>query len=112
MQLTIDSNEPLDRILQVVGALYGVSLNADGSGAAQTAPTTSGRGRGGRGTRKSAATGRGRSASTSRGSRSGRGRGVSGAEVRQWARSNGYQVNERGPIPATLRDAYLAAQRG
>lgn len=30
MQLTIDSSEPLDQVLAVVGALYGVKLEATG----------------------------------------------------------------------------------
>jgi hypothetical protein len=36
--------------------------------------------------------------------------GESPAEVREWARANGYQVNERGRIPATILAAYRAAQ--
>jgi hypothetical protein len=49
----------------------------------------------------------GRSASRSSGRRS------SGSEdtaaIREWAKSNGYQVSERGRISATVRDAYNAA---
>lgn len=32
--------------------------------------------------------------------------------VRAWARSNGYDVADRGRLPADLTDAYLAAQGG
>ncbi len=32
--------------------------------------------------------------------------------VRAWARSNGYDVADRGRLPAELTDAYLAAQGG
>lgn len=31
------------------------------------------------------------------------------AAIREWARANGYQVNERGRIPAEVRNAYEAA---
>jgi hypothetical protein len=31
------------------------------------------------------------------------------AEVREWARTNGYDVSDRGRIPATVRQAYDAA---
>jgi hypothetical protein len=40
------------------------------------------------------------------------GRGRSGGDVskiRAWAKSHGYQVSERGRIPANIRDAYNAA---
>jgi len=33
----------------------------------------------------------------------------SAREVREWARANGYQVSERGRIPADVTEAYLAA---
>lgn len=35
--------------------------------------------------------------------------GTSAAEIREWARSNGHDVPERGRIPADIRDAYEAA---
>lgn len=41
-----------------------------------------------------------------------RGSGDSPAVVRQWARANGYEVNERGRIPAGLVAAYRAAHGG
>ena len=43
-----------------------------------------------------------------RGSRSGGG-GNEVAQIREWARSNGHQVSERGRISATVRAAYDAA---
>lgn len=51
------------------------------------------------------------------GSRRGRGRASSGgggsrgssADVREWARSQGYEVSERGRIPASIQQAYNAA---
>lgn len=32
------------------------------------------------------------------------------AQVREWARSNGYEVSDRGRIPAAVREAYDAAK--
>ncbi|MFE9500575.1 Lsr2 family protein [Streptomyces collinus] len=31
------------------------------------------------------------------------------AAIREWARENGFEVNERGRVPAALRDAYQKA---
>ncbi len=31
--------------------------------------------------------------------------------IREWARNHGFEVNERGRIPATVREAFEAAQR-
>ncbi|MFI0553434.1 Lsr2 family protein [Streptomyces scabiei] len=45
----------------------------------------------------------------------GRGRGAakSGNEdtaaIREWAKQNGYEVNDRGRVPATIREAYAKA---
>lgn len=36
--------------------------------------------------------------------------GVSAKEVREWARSNGFTVPERGRIPAEVRNAFDAAR--
>jgi len=35
--------------------------------------------------------------------------GPSARELRDWARSNGYQVSDRGRVPADVRDAFEAA---
>jgi hypothetical protein len=35
--------------------------------------------------------------------------GASAKEIREWARSNGFQVPERGRIPADVREAFDAA---
>ncbi|HET7328300.1 MAG TPA: Lsr2 family protein [Nocardioidaceae bacterium] len=50
--------------------------------------------------------GRRRRGSGSGASRSG---GTNTAEIRDWARSSGYEVSERGRIPAEIRQAYEAA---
>ena len=35
---------------------------------------------------------------------------ASSSGVREWARANGYEVNDRGRVPAEIREAYEAAQ--
>ena len=57
--------------------------------------------------------GRGTSSSSRGARRSRRGRGGSGeaAQIRQWARSQGLAVPERGRIPAELAEKYAAANR-
>lgn len=35
--------------------------------------------------------------------------GASATEVRAWARDNGYDVSDRGRVPAEIREAYEAA---
>lgn len=53
---------------------------------------------------------RGRRPSTSGSAASANGSGSGSAkEIREWARSNGHKVPERGRIPAEVREAYEAA---
>ncbi len=92
------------------GAAYEIDLSADNArqlrdalaayvGSARRAGNRGGRGSGsgsGRGGGRQAASGRGRS-------------GGNTAQIRQWARDNGYTVNERGRIPANVLEAYEKA---
>jgi hypothetical protein len=93
MQLTIDSAEPLDKVLQVVGALYGVQLAPP--------PATSPRS--------------GRTKASARGANPPgvrRTRGAVPADpavVRTWARANGHEVKDRGRVPAAVLAAYAEA---
>ncbi|WP_189745725.1 histone-like nucleoid-structuring protein Lsr2 [Streptomyces tendae] len=48
-------------------------------------------------------------AKVSRGSRRGAVDGPSAEELRAWARENNYQVNDRGRVPASIREAYEKA---
>lgn len=41
--------------------------------------------------------------------RRGTGRSNDAKKIRQWAAENGYEVSERGHIPANVREAYAAA---
>lgn len=98
MQLTIDSSEPLDDALRVVGSLYGVTLTvADAVADKASAPV---RRSGGRRPRDGGRSGKGR--------RSQRG-DVDARTVREWATANGFTVNARGSLPASVRAAYVEA---
>ena len=108
MQLTIDSNEPLERVLDVVGSLYGVRLAVISD--VPPAPTVASPP-----LRRRAAT-KARPA-RSRGSalpaRSHRSRHpasttspLDSATLRRWAQANGYPVKDRGRIPASVVAAY------
>lgn len=53
--------------------------------------------------------GRGRSSSGAGGSAGSGGSGASAADIRAWARENGWEVPERGRVSAEVREAYAAA---
>jgi hypothetical protein len=38
--------------------------------------------------------------------------GQDAAAIRQWARAHGHRISDRGPIPATVRQAYTDRRRG
>lgn len=95
MKVTLDSTESLQDALRLVGALYDVRLVVAGDG-------SDGRSDGEQPARASAPRPAGR-----RGRR--RATTATTAELRSWARANGIDVNERGPVPAAVRDAYAAA---
>jgi hypothetical protein len=107
MQVTIDSNEPLDRVLAVVGSLYGVRLavSAEAPAAAAAAGSRSPR----RATPKVRPA---RSRSTAVPARSHRSRPTAttspadSATVRRWAQANGHPVKDRGRVPASVVAAY------
>ncbi|AEM88172.1 histone-like nucleoid-structuring protein Lsr2 [Streptomyces violaceusniger] len=58
--------------------------------------------KGGRRTGGRAAGGRGKARAASAG-------GQDTAKIRAWAKENGYEVNDRGRVPATVREAYEKA---
>ena len=53
--------------------------------------------------------GRGRSSSGTGGSGGSGASGASAADIRAWARENGWEVPERGRVSAEVREAYAAA---
>ena len=114
VQISIDSTEPLDKVLKVIGALYGVTLGEATEGLVD---------RGSQGAKPRAArTNKKRSGVTSRSpkktSRSTRSTrsarrpskaAPEAASVRTWAKANGHPVRDRGRVPASVTAAYLAA---
>ena len=116
MKLTVDSSEPLEDALRVVGALYGVTIvvSENGSTVSQ-AP------------RKRTAQPRNGTSSTNRrprtaaaGKPAGKARNAKGsravaqptnAEVRSWARDAGLNINGRGRVPASVMAAYRDAHK-
>lgn len=121
MRLTIDSTDDLDRVLEVVGSLFGVRVQvapySPADAATTTQPTPAGSSTPSRRTAARRTTARG---TTARGTTARRGRRASSisetanrkastAQVRQWARESGLQVSDRGRIPATVLEAYQAA---
>ena len=121
MKITLDSTEPLEDALRVLGAMYGVQLVVAGDQKA-TRPvehsvsktTSSPNGQ----NRKRSGSKRSRTAAAKAGASSGRSkrRSVSGAgdrptnaEVRAWARDNGLTVRDRGRVAGSVMAAYLSA---
>jgi nucleoid-associated protein Lsr2 len=94
----LDGSEATETVsFALDGASYEIDLNADNAAKLRDAlagyighgrKVTGGR----RSARRPAATG-----------------GASAKEIREWARSNGYSVPDRGRVPAEVRSAYEAA---
>ena len=100
----IDGSEATETVsFGLDGTSYEIDLNAKNSAALRDALATYvGHGRkvasGGRGRRSSA-----KGTSAARGEHSAR-------EIRDWARSNGLEVPDRGRVPASVREAFEAAR--
>ncbi len=98
MQVTIDSSEPIDRVLPVINALYGVSLSVpEPAGTTQTARPAARRSRSSKPATRAATERRNKRVVATPGA------------VREWARSNGHEVSSRGRISAELLEAYRVA---
>jgi Lsr2 len=108
VQVTIDSAEPLDRVLAVIGALYGVELTTPELPA--TKPAAKARSVMAIAAEKPAAvrTPRSRTATTRRPRQASETK-PDPASVRAWAKANGHDVNDRGRVPAGVTDAYVVA---
>ena len=108
MKISIDSNESLEDVLRVVGAAYGVTL-AVGSADATAEGTPASARPDLRSSRRS------KSRKASPRSSNGRGRStdgrasVSNAQLRSWARENGYTISDRGRVPVAVVTAYREA---
>jgi Lsr2 len=120
LKITLDSSEPLEDAIRVVGALYGVTLvvfsdEQDGTKPAKEAAkpvrkTAMARKRAtavkSTRTRRPTKTD-GRRAKDAAARRSAG--SPSNAEVRSWARQNGLTVSDRGRVPAAVLAAYRRA---
>ena len=102
MQITIDSREPLDDVLRVIGSLYDVTLTRTG--------TPNDDGRSSAGPRSGRGRSTGKPTRANKAARQGSGeRPADAGVVRQWATSQGMSVSARGALPKNVRDAYAAA---
>jgi hypothetical protein len=114
LRLTIDSTEPLQDTLRVVGAIYNVNLEvsanhadpapsrkttAKAASAAEKKPRSRAR------TSSNQKRSSGRRARTSANNAS----SVNTSAVRSWARENGYTIAARGRVPTEVVAAYREA---
>ena len=105
VQLTIDTSQPLEDVLRVLGAMYNVAITVEPApeSVAAAAPARAS-------TRRTATRRRpGRTPIRSHGkaSRS----GATSAEIRAWAVANGFDVGSKGRIPRAVVDAFGAKRR-
>lgn len=100
----IDGDEATETVtFGLDGVTYEIDLNDDHAGELRNAlGTWIGHARKVAGRRGGARRASGSSAASSSG-------GPSAREIRDWARSNGFEVPERGRIPANVREAFDAA---
>jgi Lsr2 len=129
VKLTLDSTEPLDDAMRVVGALYGVTLAVSAEEAEEppsieeksTSPARrrrSARGRTPSGKARTATTAVRTGASAESIQEAEKTPPVppvsdvapSNAEVRSWARQSGLTISDRGRIPAAVVTAYQDSQ--
>jgi len=109
VQLTIDSTEPLESVLAVLGSVYQLQLSA---GPRTDASTVSASDSTGAGKKVKTSPVAGRSSTAAGGSRRSRrdtAAAVDPSAVRGWARDNDMAVSVRGRIPAGLLSAYRDA---
>lgn len=100
MQLTITSEDPLDRVVDAVSGMFGVTLTvATGRNSSASGEQSAQRSQGSASQRRATPGQRRRSV----------GMGPSSADIRRWAQDNGYDVSPRGRIPAKVAMAYREA---
>jgi len=111
VQLTIDSTEPLEAVLAVLGSVYQVQLSAAPRSVAPTASAAAPTGKATKGTRAPGRTAKSSTGATvgSRRGRSSSAAAVDSSAVRAWAREHDMAVSVRGQLPAGLVGAYRDA---
>jgi hypothetical protein len=104
----IDGSEAAETVVfGLDGAQYEIDLSAENADKLREALAPYvGHGRRAGGRRRSAGGGSARSASGRAAAASG---GPSAADIRAWARENGWEVPDRGRVAAEVREAYAAA---
>jgi hypothetical protein len=114
LRLTVDSSEPLEDAIRVLGALYGVTLFVSNEGPETRTPTQLPTSRGKRVATKPR-TGAGVAGTEAKGSRRGTAApsagAASNAEVRSWARHTGLIISDRGRVSASVMTAYRSAHQ-
>jgi Lsr2 len=127
LKLTLDSSEPLEDAMRVVGALYGVTLNVSaaeaGEAPSEARITSAQRTSEPAGTKaaidgspsaikgaRTRAPGRKTRARKATASATAQSSSPNNAEVRSWARQSGLTINDRGRIPASVLTAYRDSQ--
>ncbi len=108
MKISIDSQEPLEDVLRVVGAAYGVTLTIGHAESTTEETPTSARPRG-RSRRPRQSNTASRAGSNGRGKSAKDLAKVSNADLRSWAREKGHTVSDRGRVPAAVIAAYREA---
>ena len=108
VKLTVESSEPLEDAMRVLGALYRVTLvvSSEAPDARMPAQKSTVKRR-----KRAAATKprtRARAVDTDAGESAG---SSSSAEVRAWARRTGLSVNDRGRVPASVLKEYRNAHQ-
>ena len=108
MKLTVDSSEPLEDAMRVLGALYGVTLvvSSEVPDARRPAQNSTGKRR-----KRSTAT-KPRTGAPAADADAGELAGSpSNAEVRAWARQSGVSTRDRGRVPASVLKEYRNAHQ-
>lgn len=108
MKISVDCTEPLQDVLRVVGAAYGVTLAVEPDDASAVLQSAEAHSRAESSRRGQDRKGPARPSDGRRKSAGGRLK-VSNAELRSWARQNGYAVSDRGRLPAAIAAAHRKA---
>jgi hypothetical protein len=115
MRLTLDSSEPLEDAIHVLGALYGVTLVVSTDAPETRTMTQQSTAPANRSASEQQRTGAAVAGAvvgkSRRPSRSRSAPDVSNADVRSWARETGLTVSERGRVPASVMTAYRSAHQ-
>ena len=115
MKITIDSSEPLESAIRVLGAMYDVTLTvATDASSPVPKPRSTGKSASSRTRRRGGVAKAAAAAVSSRRpprASTATANAVSASELRSWARANGYDVSSHGRVPAAVATAYRDAHQ-